>query len=142
MIDIKRLRELCEKATPGPWRADTCGYGDFTPDRACSIRQVSESAESGFWGIVHDTSYDDCCHMMRATDAAFIVEARNALPALLDELERLRARDVEARELLDHAEEELGFAKDETMTQAARRHAAWCRRRDAFLAPQPTGDKP
>lgn len=94
--ELKHARELCAAATSGPWRADGCGYGDFKPDRACAIRRAREDAEPGYWGIVYDTSRDDCTHMMKAADAAFIAAARTLLPKALDEIERLRKLAVQA----------------------------------------------
>jgi hypothetical protein len=83
-MDIKTLRELCEKATPGPWKA--CG------------------AEKCTCGLVWSKEIDDvvaCCstcenagisvegQQIRA-NMEFIAAARTALPELLEEVERLR----------------------------------------------------
>lgn len=91
MIDPANLAEwraLAEKATPGPWRKhgsvvffDHENYGD---DQWLAL--------SG--GIGRDgTTLTDSGGFTRAMntgDAAFIAAARIALPALLDEVERLR----------------------------------------------------
>ena len=76
MIDIAKLRELEAKATRGEWLADE--YYVHGPGRS-TIAMAFDDDTAGF----------DC------DDAAFIAAARNALPALLDEIERLRARVVE-----------------------------------------------
>lgn len=67
--DLKRLRELEAKATTRPW-----------------IKYLWTTTS----GIIN-TSYS-----AEEADAAFIAEMRNAMPALLDEIERLRKglRDV------------------------------------------------
>lgn len=77
---ITRLRELEAAATKGPWRVVP---GDDV-DTVCSdkhdICQPYEVAVRG--------------HYSRApgdANAALIAEARNALPLLLDEIEKLRA---------------------------------------------------
>jgi len=61
--EITRLRTLCDAATPGPWMR----VGLFVLDDQC-------------WWL--DT---------RGDNTAFITAAREAVPALLDEVEKLRA---------------------------------------------------
>ena len=64
---IKGLRELCDAATPGPWKDDA----PFVVTEADIWSSLGE--------IVHDH------------DAVFIGAARSALPEALDEIEELRA---------------------------------------------------
>lgn len=71
--ELKRLRELADAATPGPWRA--------------SGSIVRAGTAPGEGPIVHEGG--------RVTDASManadlIAAARAALPALLDEIERLQ----------------------------------------------------
>jgi hypothetical protein len=69
MITNEQLREwraVCDKATPGPWR---CECADICADNG---RLVADFVPHG-------------------EDSDFIVIARDALPALLDENQRLRA---------------------------------------------------
>lgn len=87
--DIAALHGLCERATPGPWRAS--GYEVFTVsdggqgyplDRYTDSKDViteqcEECGNRKNVGIGHEP------------DAAFIAAARSALPALIDEAERL-----------------------------------------------------
>lgn len=69
---IARLRELLEKATPGEWEACEEAIGAINgPD--CLVALIA----------MHQGSVNE-------TDAALIAESRNALPGLLDEIERLR----------------------------------------------------
>ena len=65
---LPALREAVAKMTPGPWEYDTETHGVY-------------NAEVGY-GIVD----------AEPKDAAGIVALRNAAPALLDELEALKAR--------------------------------------------------
>src|SRR5690242_9883678 len=76
---LSKLKDLCEKSTTGPWdlipndrgskRLTDCGYGE----KRKSI------------GIIwHGDEQEE-------TNAKFIVEARTALPALIVEIERLKA---------------------------------------------------
>jgi len=87
-LDLKALRELCERATPGPW---TLYFDD------------------GHW-LERPGTTDLCAHTN--TDARFIAAARSALPALIDlvaakdaEIERLREvlRDVKDYDDLPYA---------------------------------------
>ena len=81
-----QLRELCEKATQGPW----------------VDRRRAERAE--VWSMGPDIDpYDEglVCDYIKADDAAFIAAARTAVPALLDENDALRALLRMAREYFD-----------------------------------------
>jgi hypothetical protein len=74
-IDIDRLRELHDKATPGPWtRRSNIGRPDIVQIGAYYWQTNSLMTDS-----------------QPVSDARFIAEVHEALPALLDELERLRA---------------------------------------------------
>ena len=64
MIDIARLRRLLEEGTPEPWELDP---------------------EDMIWGAGELISSD-----ASGPDAALIVAMHEALPQLLDEIERLR----------------------------------------------------
>ncbi len=84
MIDTTTtLRELLANATPGPWTLDNdpCAACREDGRDAFSIRQVE--------GHEHAMFSD-------APDAALIVAAVNALPALLDEIDALRAALAES----------------------------------------------
>lgn len=63
MLNIEEIRARLEKASPGPWR-------------------------SGEMPILQD---HDCCSVERLEDVEFVSHARQDIPALLDEVERLRA---------------------------------------------------
>jgi hypothetical protein len=86
--EMKRLRELAEKATPGPWDCDDAdesrgGYnahaGWFSVSKARTEDMVlTNQPEMGMFD--------------RRADAAFVVAANpQTVLALLDEIERLRA---------------------------------------------------
>jgi hypothetical protein len=73
--ELALLRALCDAATPGPWKSGR-GYEQSDPGAYVSaaggpIIACDEVAPS-------------------PADAALIAEARTALPAALDEIERLR----------------------------------------------------
>lgn len=82
-MDIKRLRELCEKAKL-PWYIDTCNRGE-----SCWCRLIvtdlnpPENANWNEYTIVPDGS-------ITRENAELIVKVMNALPKMLHEIERLR----------------------------------------------------
>lgn len=88
--DAARLadwRALAEAATPGPWA------WRVTEDRHWA--EVTPPPDDRDGPVARSLADDD---------AAFIAAARDAVPALLDEVERLRAeRDRAVRDALDEA---------------------------------------
>jgi hypothetical protein len=108
IIDTKRLRELAELATPGPWTHDVDCFGpDDEIDAVVSNANVDLLFTSGTdialhrgsgaaWTDEDDAKRDRQWAQARASqayaDAAFIAAASpTAVLALLDEIERLRA---------------------------------------------------
>jgi len=92
--DRARWRELAEAATPGPWWPDhrCVGVGSDDPSQG-------EAAGLG-WEVLRDRGTRERAWpepslrgtFARGWDAHFVAEARTALPALLDENDRLRAK--------------------------------------------------
>ena len=82
---INRLRELDAEASPAPWEA--WGFGE---DEQTSIEHpmgdVLERGERGYGHMREDTTW------FREADADLITETRNAIPALLAEIDRLTTR--------------------------------------------------
>lgn len=81
---LAALKALADAATPGPWE---------------------EVAESGEWWITGPDIYNDAVMTTNASeisqaDADFICAAREAVPALLAEVERLRADNADLRAAL------------------------------------------
>lgn len=78
-IDTKRLRELAEKATPGPWRSNP---------RTAKVYYLASGGDSA------DLSY--ILSENEASDAEFIAATDpQTVLALLDEIDRLRTgRDL------------------------------------------------
>jgi len=92
---LKRWRELADAATAGPWEApvhpesvvDVWTKVSLESVRAEDVRRFGRATGDGVSAdfgnrIVPET---------RGPDATFIAAAREAVPALLDEVERLRA---------------------------------------------------
>lgn len=76
----KELKELCERATPGPW---STAFGDsivsvLRPDGGELLATMTKR----YW-----EKYDD----EDAATAAFVAASRTAIPALIEQVEMLRA---------------------------------------------------
>lgn len=85
-VNLEWLRRLCESATHGPWAAQRNGDRPDGSDR---------------WYAVGTTTgmQRQIARIMRARDGAdaeFIAASRDALPSLLDEVERLRKAAIHA----------------------------------------------
>ena len=84
----QQWRELCEKATPGPWKHDNHAWSPWVHREHKDIRDVVQEY------VFKCGSRDD---------AAFITAARSALPALLDENDALRAENERLKAALVEA---------------------------------------
>lgn len=78
--ELNRLKKLCEEAIPGPWEAYKDEDGNYSGVRTLANVDYNENV---VWGYV---PWEDG----GTTEAVFIAEARNALPQLIAEVERLR----------------------------------------------------
>lgn len=102
MSDITKLRELLGRATPGEWRSDIDTYGDpgditlwaEGENYVVNIGHAGDHVENGCV-IAFDGS---------KANAALIAAAVNALPALLDEVERLRLDAERYRYLMERSD--------------------------------------
>lgn len=77
--ELEAIKARAAAATPGPWEFD--GKGDIVPD----------GDKSDFVAMIHYS----------AEDAEFIAHARADVPALVAEVERLRAENAKLDEMLD-----------------------------------------
>lgn len=102
---IAELRRLEKAATPGPWESDTVKTeGEFGtgPDTHTGFDEFvvyngkgepifsTENAEGGVVEVDYDEYGMNAWNEDSRRLVAFIIAARNALPALLDEVERLQ----------------------------------------------------
>lgn len=76
------LRRLAEAATPGPWKVEEYEEWDDSGRRLC-------------WYV--DMPGNEDSTVLLEMDAAFIAAARTAVPALLDEVDQLRAEATQQR---------------------------------------------
>jgi hypothetical protein len=79
---VARLRELHEKATPGPWSTNHRGGDISARIRGHEVQVALACGQGAMWD-----ERDDAAAIMRA-NAELIAELRSALPAILDALER------------------------------------------------------
>ena len=101
---LDEIRARTEAATPGPWRA----YGNTVEQEKTGCHQVvgTEFTGGGYMAYERLTTKDE--------DATFIAHAREDIPYLLAEIERLRAalelgyRATESRNLLAAASDDWG----------------------------------
>lgn len=84
MTDIESLRALHEAATPGPWRE---GFGKEIIARNGPHPPEILSASTG-----DDEDWDVAYLDIKDADLALLIAMRNALPDLLNELDRLRGQ--------------------------------------------------
>lgn len=73
--ELTRLRELDASATPGPWHFNTFGHRAEIVDDEDNL-------------VLEASAMDDQEHR----DGHLVIEARNALPGLLDHIDRLTRR--------------------------------------------------
>ena len=83
--EIKKAREICDKATEGPWEQ----HDDYW----------IIGTNGDFIGKAKDID-DDLAVTVRKENAEFIAFARTALPAALDEIERLQTENAKLKKAL------------------------------------------
>ncbi|KPY92247.1 Unknown protein sequence [Pseudomonas tremae] len=86
-LDLTHLKALEGAATPGPWLRD---YGNHVEYSACGDEGFEEWQEAGPVMVGGDTPQSNA-------DADFVAAARQAIPALITEIEALRAQLLEAQ---------------------------------------------
>lgn len=101
MTDVQKLRALLAVATARPWLADVW-YGTDDGGWAAIGPHCVESEADGFDDTPESVSYDQAM-----ADADLIAGAVNALPELLDEVERLRVSASSAERRAEEAEAQV-----------------------------------
>jgi hypothetical protein len=100
IIDTKNLRELLAKATPGPWHTKT-----ECPGRCCWHVFRNPPLYGGTPDEAGNQDEPIVMNECREDDAALMAEARNQLPAILDELEAVRTERDRLRTALKAIEQ-------------------------------------
>jgi hypothetical protein len=96
---LSRLRALCDAAQPGPWHVTTnldywVEFPPVDPDDPDEFNGIAHC------GDIHWPDYEAKQYQWLA-NAVFIAEARAALPAALDEIQRLQDELAKTRSALD-----------------------------------------
>jgi hypothetical protein len=104
--DLKELRELMSKVTPGPWKSSRARKASNFGGYQSLVFGLEVARVAAVNGGNSDTPE------VAETNAALIVALRNAAPALIDELTAARADLARLREDLDN--------KDAALRQIAR----------------------
>lgn len=105
-VDLPALRELLAKATPGPWKPSVWIETDGNEWRATGPGHEEHAHDYGS----EPGSPDE---QSAQADATLIVALVNAAPDLLDEVERLRARDEDQTALVNSLHAEAQRARTE-----------------------------
>lgn len=105
----KAARARCATATEGPWAPWLDQDG---ADHMNGMLMVGNAAavipDGGMW--VDDVDVNPVAHVYTPEDRAFIAHARADIPALLDEIERLRAESARRMVWLETAQRALEHA--------------------------------
>ena len=88
MVDVDELRALLSTASPAPWRA-VIGEDQPVSYYRGLVGLAANADDGGYTSIVSDAPGTRCVEKV-AENARLIAAAVNALPELLDEIERLR----------------------------------------------------
>jgi hypothetical protein len=95
-VDVDAARARANAATPGPWSAadehELLG-ADATPSWCVSRMKPGFEQMSDTEGYLYDIAY--LAYEDAEADAVFIAAARSDVPALADEVKRLRTREIE-----------------------------------------------
>lgn len=99
-VDTKAMRELLAKATPGPYARDPLNLGSLgdvsTADGAHMVAQAQ--------AIYRERPDQRAQNAQRDANADAIVALHNAAPAILDEIEALRAKVEELETQIERME--------------------------------------
>lgn len=88
-MDYKAILEVCEKATPGPWKVETQyytepGYEQYVKNqRICTPRELVENEGEGPYTVSYTIARIDWSDPVEA-NAEFISLARTTLPELVE----------------------------------------------------------
>ena len=99
MLDLNALQKLCDEATPEPWLQGDGSEKDL---------YQGDSVVLCFYTLGQErVLFSANAHFPYKTDVAFASTARTAMPQLINEVRRLRARVVELEENAKFADRAL-----------------------------------
>jgi len=91
--ELQAIRARVEAATPGPWKVEG-RHPSYSPDRFQVdgiVTAYDDPERADFPRPIQIVETDSGCYPPYLADAEFIAQARTDVPALLAEVERLRA---------------------------------------------------
>lgn len=103
-LDLDAIHARCEKATPGPW--------------FCEPEHQRDTRPADTYDVLGPEGY--LAANQEHPDADFIAHARTDVPALLDEIKRLRELNARAQALLDGYLPEMQAVEAERAALAAK----------------------
>jgi hypothetical protein len=110
-VDVDAARARAAAATPGPWEVEITGGVDVTGEGWTNIEiQFNDPLETNAGLMMGE-------HECAEADAVFIAAARSDVPALADEVERLRAQ-------VELANSTLMAERDAALAEVTRLRAA------------------
>lgn len=88
MLDLQEIKAREAKATKGPWEylPGEFNYDDDSENHPGSIHQVENKTNRGWWIAAIEELFEE----QTLANADFIAHAREDVPALIAEVERLR----------------------------------------------------
>jgi hypothetical protein len=123
-VDVDAARARANAATPGPWTAITSGRANGDHWYVCDDSQ----------GLAMISSDDGINEDQREPDAVFIAAARSDVPALADEVDRLRAENEQLQELNGQQARHIEELRKPVQEHCRRWHIPAITERDAALA--------
>ena len=97
MVDLTKIRAMCDVTTPGPWEAGTREYPSYDGNRDFGFSIMDQGDDVL---RLHDEK-------KMASNATFIAESRTLIPELCDEIERLRTANTRLQQDFDDQHGEL-----------------------------------
>jgi hypothetical protein len=98
MIDLESIKSRADIATSGPWTNGTRGKGPSGDAHMCQIvargvidnPNIAGAVIGATWHFRYPISYVGFTRQQNINNAEFIAHARNDIPLLIAEIERLR----------------------------------------------------
>ena len=109
---LDAIKERCVQATPGPWRSRNTTYQSHVD--VC-VRDPLYLAPTTRWISVLGPSLE---HVEAVANAEFMARAREDVPTLVAEIERLQAELADSRQRFEAAAERIS-AQSELLTRRA-----------------------
>lgn len=99
---LKAISSRAERATEGPWRSIDGQIGCRDRENGCECHGFGIESDHRIPSLVANADFEGITTgILRRPDATFIAHAREDVPALVEEVRRLRAELAEVRRVRD-----------------------------------------